>query len=160
MLTTTRRSFALAGLPLIAATRISAQESEAKRGITASRAIHQEEDFSASPKRTYEALLDAKQFRTLTGMDAEMHPEVGGTFKLFGGQIVGRNVELIPDRRIVQAWRPAGWPEGVYSIARFELEAHGTGTRIVFDHTGFPSKSAESLADGWHEHYWAGLRKL
>jgi len=40
---------------------------------------------------------------------------------LFGGHIVGRHVELAPNERVVQAWRVADWPPGVYSIAKFEL---------------------------------------
>jgi activator of HSP90 ATPase len=30
--------------------------------------------------------------------------EVGGAFSLFGGIIVGRHIELVPNERIVQAW--------------------------------------------------------
>ena len=71
---------------------------------------------------------------------------------------VGRNLELIPARRIVQAWRVAPWPEGVYSIARFELQKQGSGTRIVFDHTGFPTELAEHLEAGWQENYWKALK--
>jgi transposase-like protein len=45
----------------------------------------------------------------------------GGPFSLFGGHITGRQVELVPDQLVVQAWRAKTWPAGVYSIARFEL---------------------------------------
>src|ERR1700687_614917 len=85
--------------------------------------IHQEVDFKASPQRVYVALLDTKQFSAFSTMPAEINREVGGAFSLFEGHIVGRNVELIPNKRIVQAWRVVDWPEGVYSIARFELKA-------------------------------------
>ena len=83
-----------------------------------------------------------------------------GAFSLFGGHIIGRNLELIPNQRIVQAWRVATWPEGVYSIARFEIEARGAGTHLVFDHTGFPPELRDHLAQGWEEHYWRALRAL
>jgi activator of HSP90 ATPase len=132
----------------------AAQESSA-RPVT----IHEELEFKVPPHRLYEALLDSKQFTTFSGMPGEIHRETGGAFSLFGGQITGRNVELIPDRRIVQAWRAASWPEGVYSIARFELEAKGDGTRLVFDHTGFPATLREHLAGGWQEHYFGPLKK-
>src|SRR5580700_11153040 len=108
------------------------------KNIVAAKAIHQEEDFKAAPAKIYEAMLDAKQFAVLTGGAAQMNPEPGGTFSFFDGHITGRNIELTLNHRIVQAWRAGGWPEGVYSIARFELVPLGTGTRIVFDHTGFP----------------------
>lgn len=122
--------------------------------------IHQEIDLAASPDRIYDALLSAKQFGALTGLPAEIAPEAGGAFSCFGGHIVGRTVELVPKRRIVQAWRVATWPEGVYSIARFELKAQPTGTRVVFDHTGFPPGLRDHLAAGWEDHYWKALRTI
>jgi activator of HSP90 ATPase len=116
--------------------------------ITTAKAIHQEENFKASPAQIYEALLNAKQFSAFSGgRQAEIDRNVGGAFSLFAGHIVGRNLELVPDRRIVQAWRVVGWPQGIYSIARFELQGHGSETRVVFDHTGFPSDLAEHLDD-------------
>jgi activator of HSP90 ATPase len=128
--------------------------------IIATRAIHQEVDFKAEPRRIYEALLDAKQFTAFSGgRTAEIDRTVGGTFSLFAGHIVGRNLELVLNRRIVQAWRVVPWPEGIYSIARFELLGQSSGTRILFDHTGFPSELAEHLEKGWNENYWTALQK-
>jgi activator of HSP90 ATPase len=121
--------------------------------------LHQEVDFKASPKRVYEALLDAKQFSSLTSMPAEIDRTVGGAFSLFGAHIVGRIVELVPDQRIVEAWRPVDWPEGAYSIARFELKPHGTGTHLIFDHTGFPEGQHDHLVSGWKTNYWDNLIK-
>jgi activator of HSP90 ATPase len=121
--------------------------------------IHQEIDFNASPQRLYEALLDAKQFTEFSGRPAEINREVGGAFSLFKGHIVGRNVELVPNQRIVQAWRVVTWPEGAYSIARFELKPQGSRTRLVFDHIGFPEGLHDHLAKGWEENYWSLLKK-
>jgi hypothetical protein len=53
--------------------------------------------------------------------------------------------------------RSAGWTPGAFSIARFVLLEQGSGTTIVFDHTGFPKGDAESLATGWKSHYWDPL---
>ena len=80
--------------------------------------LHQEIDLKASPQRIYDVLLDSKQFGAFTSMPADIDPKVGGAFATFGGQIVGRNVELVPNQRFVQAWRPASWDPGVYSIVR------------------------------------------
>jgi activator of HSP90 ATPase len=104
-------------------------------------------------------LLDAKQFSAFTGHTAEIQPQPGAAFKLFGGRIEGRNVELAPDQRIVQAWRPASWPSGVYSIVRFELVARGSGSRIAFDHAGFTEDQWESLNEGWPARYWEPHRR-
>jgi activator of HSP90 ATPase len=131
-------------------------QAQAKKTATA---IHQEIDFNAKPARLYEALLDAKQFSAFTKDTAEIEPKPGAAFKLFGGRIEGRNIELISNRRIVQAWRPASWPSGVYSIVRFELVARGAGTRVVLDHAGFSEDKWDGLNEGWPSNYWIPLHK-
>ena len=122
--------------------------------------IHQEIDFKASAERLYEALLDSKQFSAFSGEAAQIDRRAGGAFSLFGGKIVGRNIELVPNERIVQAWRPANWDPGVYSIAKFELRRRGAEVHIVFDHTGFPQGGFEHLDEGWKIRYWDPLEKF
>lgn len=124
-----------------------------------STSIHQEVDFTASPQRLYEALLDSTQFRTFSGLPAKIDRAEGGAFTLFGGPIVGRTIELVPNQMIVQAWRVANWPAGVYSIVKFEFKTQGSGTRLVFDHTGFPEDQRDHLATGWKSNYWDPLTK-
>jgi activator of HSP90 ATPase len=136
-------------------------------------AIHQEVTFKASRERVYEALLDAREFHKVvllsgavqSGMvkapkPSEISREPGGAFAVFGGFIVGRQIELVANTRIVQAWRPLDWAPGVYSIARFGLAEHEHGTRLTFDHTGFPKGQAEHLAQGWKVNYWRPLEKV
>jgi activator of HSP90 ATPase len=134
--------------------------------------IHQEPVFKASRKRIYEALTDAKQFQkviqlseamrsmALGNKPTEISDRVGSPFALFGGRIVGRQIELVPNERIVQAWRVTDWDPGVYSIVKFELTEHDSGTKILFDHTGFPQGKAQRLAAGWTAQYWEPLRKV
>jgi activator of HSP90 ATPase len=121
--------------------------------------IHQEIDFNANPQQLYEALLDAKEFATFSGRPAEIDRKVGGALSLFNGHIIGRNLELVPNQRIVQAWRVVTWPEGAYSIAKFDLTSQGSGTHLVFDHIGFPEGLRDHLAEGWEENYWSLLKK-
>ena len=123
-----------------------------------STSIHQEIDFKANPRRVYLALLDSKQFSEFSGMPAEIDAKVGGAFKCFSGIITGRTIELVPNKRIVQAWR-SKWPDGVYSIVKFELQEQGSGTRVILDHRGFPDGDKDDLASGWNSHYWEPLQK-
>jgi activator of HSP90 ATPase len=134
--------------------------------------IHQEVNFASSPKRIYETLMSAEQFQKVillsvasTQVDvaskpAEISREPGGTFVIFGGYISGRQIELVPHQRIVQVWHEKGWEPGVYSIARFELHEAGAGTKLFFDHTGFPAGAGDHLAIGWKINYWEPLAKF
>ncbi len=134
--------------------------------------IHQEVVFNASRKRVYEALTDTKQFNQVVRLSAamksgmppgatptEISHDVGGAFSLFGGYIVGRHVELVPNERIVQAWRVVNWNPGVFSIVKFQLAEQGSGTKLVSEHAGFPEGGGQHLADGWRANYWEPLEK-
>ena len=134
--------------------------------------IHQEIIFSAGRKRVFAALTDSAQFDAITRLSdgvelvtapgakpTSINHAVGGEFTLFGGYITGRHLELLPDERLVQAWRAASWNPGEYSIARFALVDHSAGTQLIFDHRGFPKGQGAHLADGWHVHYWKPLAK-
>ena len=123
-------------------------------------ALHQEINIKANPHRIYDILLDAKKFTALTGAAATIDAKAGGGFSLFGGLIVGRNVELVPDQLIVQAWRPTHWSPGVYSMAKFALKPEGVATLVTLDHTGFPEGEFDHLEWGWNNHYWEPLKKF
>lgn len=136
--------------------------------------IHQTVAFTASRKRVYEVLTDEKQFDKVVKLSAavaqagmslgnkptQIAREAGGSFTLFGGHIIGRHVELVPGERIVQAWRVATWETGVYSIVRFQLVEEGSGTKLIFDHAGFPQGLGQHLAEGWKGSYWEPMQKV
>jgi len=126
--------------------------------------IHKEIDLNASPRRIYDALLDAKQFSAFSGAPAEIQREAGAAFSCFGGFITGRQIELVPDRRIVQAWRVKIWPDGVYSVVTFELQPHGSRTRLTMEHKGFPDEmrahlNGEMPDGGWNRQYLEPLQR-
>jgi uncharacterized protein YndB with AHSA1/START domain len=120
--------------------------------------IHHDVHFPATPARVYRALLDADQHAAFTGAPAQITAEPGGAFACYGGRVHGRTLELVPERRIVQAWRSGDWPEGVWSTIRFELAAEGGGTRVSFDHDAVPDESQAHIDQGWHARYWEPLR--
>jgi uncharacterized protein YndB with AHSA1/START domain len=142
--------------------------------LRAEEAIHQEPVFKASRKRVYEALTDANQFGKVVELSAAMKSggmktgaapvtisrEAGGAISAFGGYVTGRQIELVPNERIVQVWRAGSWDPGSYSIAKFVLVEQGAETKIKFDHTGFPKGQAEHLAEGWRINYWEPLAKF
>jgi uncharacterized protein YndB with AHSA1/START domain len=135
-------------------------------------AIHHEVTFNASRQRVYALLTDATKFDHVVKLSDAMKggappnarptaisSGAGGAFTLFAGIISGRHIELVPNERLVQAWRPDHWKPGIYSIVRFQLSDQGAGTKLVFDHTGFPNGEAQSLSDGWHKNYWEPMIK-
>jgi activator of HSP90 ATPase len=138
-------------------------QTDSAKGI----AIHQSAYFKVAPARVYSMLLSSAEFSSctkktfdmFTASSAKIDPVVGGVFSLFDGHITGRILELVPDQRIVEAWRVVDWPAGAYSIVRFDLSAEGGGTRLIFEHIGFPEGLKVHLSEGWKQHYWDAMTK-
>ena len=120
--------------------------------------IHQEVEFQASPNTIYDVLVNGGKFSAFSGAPSQITAEPGGVVSCFGGMISGRFIELLPDKRIVQAWRVGNWPDGVYSIVKIELEPQGSGTKLTLDHFGFPEEHREHLDAGWQKMYWEPLK--
>jgi len=123
--------------------------------------IHQEVTIDATPAAVYGVLTGSADFAKMTGgRAAEISKDVGGAVSLFGGDIRARNVELVPGKRVVQAWRSQAWPEGVHSIVKFELSPQGKGTKLTFDQAGHPDEARQMLEGGWSKMYWEPMNAL
>jgi activator of HSP90 ATPase len=123
--------------------------------------VDQSVTFQASAHQVYEMLADSAKHTAFTGVPAEISREVGGEFSAYGGALTGKNLELVPDKRIVQSWRAASdeWPEDHYSTAIFALEESGGKTRLSFTQAGVPVDAYENISKGWHEHYWSKIKE-
>ena len=67
--------------------------------------IKQRVKFRAAPETVYELLADSRKHTAVTGRKATISRKVGGTFSAGEDDVTGVNVDLVPGRRIVQAWR-------------------------------------------------------
>lgn len=113
---------------------------------------------AGTPNDVFSIFLASEKFQAMTGMPAELSSAVGGSSTMFDGMISALNVEIIDAKRLVQAWRPGNWDEGVYSITRFDFSAENGGTKIMLTHTGYPADSEKHLEAGWVEKYWEPLK--
>lgn len=129
---------------------------DANRTLTS---LHQQIEIPVPPARLLKAMLDEKQFAAVSGFGATIEATEGGAFSLFDGLVKGRTIEIVPGTRLVQAWRPASWRDGFYSLVRFEFTANESGSIVVLDQTGFPEGNYDQLALGWYLHYWEPLKK-
>jgi activator of HSP90 ATPase len=126
--------------------------------MTATRQIRHVVRFDAEPRAIYQALMNSKKHAAFTGAPAKIDAKVGGRFAAWGPHLRGVTVDLIKNKRIVQAWRAANWPAGHFSIATFELKRAKGGAVLVFTQTGIPAKNASSINAGWKTHYWQPLK--
>src|SRR5215469_15999194 len=110
---TTRRQ-AIAGAIMISAgvaMRPAELRAEGEELSHTGESIHQETQYAASRERVFDALMSTKQFDRIihigSGSDISslgteptaISRETGGAFTIFGGHIIGRNIELVPNQR-------------------------------------------------------------
>jgi len=109
----------------------------------------------ASPQRVYTAWLDSAEHAAFTGSEADIDPLVGGKFTAWDGYILGRNIELEPYRRILQAWRTTEFPEeSPDSRLEVLLEEVKGETRLTLIHSEIPEGQAEEYRQGWEDFYF------
>jgi activator of HSP90 ATPase len=108
-----------------------------------------------TPADLYELFVDSAKHSAATGMPAKVSREVGGKWSAFGGMISGKNLALVPNQMIVQAWRSSAWkkadPDSIL-VVRFEKTTNGATAHLA--HVGVPSYDHKGVTKGWIKYYW------
>ena len=121
--------------------------------------IKQRVTFKASPATVYDLLADSKKHSAVTGRKATISRRIGGSFSASGNEVSGVNVDLVPGRRIVQAWRHRRFPEGIFSMAAVTLTPTASGgTELVLTHRGVPKALIPETERAWREQYWSRIK--
>jgi len=124
------------------------------------RTIRQSVTLRASPHAVYEMLMDSRKHAKFTGEKASIIRKIGGKFSAYAGYISGVNLDLVPDKKIVQLWRGNDWTKGHYSKVTFSLKKVERGTRLTFRQSGVPGEQYKDIKQGWHDYYWKPMREM
>ncbi|QDK43941.1 hypothetical protein DOM22_01555 [Bdellovibrio sp. ZAP7] len=120
--------------------------------------IKQKVHFKAVPEVIYSLLTDSKKYAALTGKKANIGKKAGASFSVYGGQATGIIVELVRNKRIVQAWQGHSFPDGIFSMATFNLKPSKTGTELVLIHRGVPKEMIPAIENGWRKYNWDPIK--
>ncbi len=124
--------------------------------------INQKIIFKATPEEVYEMLMDSKKHSKFTGSKAKIGKKVGDKLSVYDGGLHGINIEIIPNKKIVQKWQCSmkDWPKTHYSKVSFSFKKIKEGTSLTFIQTGVPDKCASSINKGWKDYYWNPMKKM
>jgi len=121
--------------------------------------IKQRVKFKADPATVYDLLADSRKHSAVTGRRAIISKKVGGTFSIGESDITGIIVDLVPGRRIVQAWRHRRFPAGIYSMAALTLSpTPDGGTELVLVHRGVPKELIPETEEAWRDQVWHRMK--
>ena len=112
----------------------------------------------ASPMELYQALTTPVTLELWTGEAAEMSTQPGTEFSLWGGSIVGKNLEFETGRKIVQEWYFGDQPTP--SIVTIVLHPAKQGTSVELSHTNIPDEEYQDIKEGWDDAYFGSLMEF
>ncbi len=121
--------------------------------------IEQRSTFKkVKPDELYKMYMNSKDHSAIIGSEAVIGKKVGDSFKLWNGDIKGKNLMLVPGRMIVQSWNGFGKKDDD-SILLLTFKKVKGGTELHMVHTHVPPKSAKDIEKGWKDYYWKPWKK-
>jgi activator of HSP90 ATPase len=112
----------------------------------------------ATPEEIYTALTNPFTIELWTGDPAIMSTEPGSEFSMWDGSIVGKNIEFIENKKIVQQWYFDG--ETDESIVTIKLHPDKDGTSAELRHTNIPDEAFDDITAGWNDAYFGALAEF
>jgi activator of HSP90 ATPase len=107
--------------------------------------------INAEPSDIYSALTNPYTIELWSGYPAVMSTEPGSEFSIWDGDIAGRNLEFIPDKKILQEWYFGEQAEK--SIVSISINPDRDNSMVTVEHTNIPDEDFADISEGWREFY-------
>ncbi len=120
------------------------------------KSIKQTYYINALVNEVWMALVDPKYIDEWGGGPAKMSDKEGYEFELWGGDIWGKNIKVIQNKKLVQEWFGGNWDKP--SIVTFELSTRDKDTLIKLTHIDVPDAEFSEIEKGWKEYYFEPLK--
>ncbi|KAJ3209776.1 hypothetical protein HDU82_000138 [Entophlyctis luteolus] len=115
-------------------------------------------EFVCSASDLFSTLLDPARVQVWTRGPAIIKPEAGAEVSLFGGNVTGKILEIVPNKKIVQTWRLKSWPSSHYSTVTLTLEEQRESVTLRLSQTDVPIGEKELTTTNWTGYYFNGIK--
>lgn len=119
--------------------------------------INKKYTINAPVEKIWQALVDPKLIDDWGGGAAEMSGQEGEEFKLWGGDIYGKNIKVTPQSQLIQEWKAGDWD--IFSKVTFTLKEEDGKTTVELLHEDVPDKEAVEIDNGWDKYYMGPLKE-
>ncbi len=111
--------------------------------------------INAEPSDIYAALTNPYTIELWSGYAALMPSKTGEEFNMWDGDICGRIIDVIPDRKVVQEWYFGD--RELESLVTITIAGNGGSTAVTVEHTNIPVEDYTYIAEGWNEYYMGAI---
>ena len=113
--------------------------------------------IKSSPEEIFNAMTNPLTLELWTGYPATIRPEANTEFTLWDGDIMGMNLEIVQDKKLVQEWYFEDNQEP--SVVTILLTRQEDKTQVALQHINIPDEAYENIEEGWNKYYFGTLKK-
>jgi len=117
-----------------------------------------EEKFQCKANELFDCWSKVELMTAFTRGEVKLDFSKNGEFVLFGGNITGKFLEIVPNKKIVQTWRYKQWPTGHFSNVELDFEEKEDHTLLKLKQTLVPSNEYDSTNSNWQRYYFESIR--
>ncbi len=114
--------------------------------------------IQAPVKEVWRALTDPDLIEQWGAGPAVMKPRLDFDFELWGAEVWGKNIGVIPYKQLKQEWYTGDWEQP--SIVTFDLAGDSTQTTIMVTQDNLPDKEKNNFESGWEQFYFKPIKQL
>jgi activator of HSP90 ATPase len=111
--------------------------------------------INAEPSDVYSAVTNPFTIELWSGYPAQMSTEPGSDFSLWEGDITGKNIGFVQDKKVVQEWYFGDQSEK--SIVTITIAPDRENTVVTIEHSNIPDEDFSDIAEGWREYYMGAI---
>lgn len=121
------------------------------------RTIQQKYVINASLDKVWQALVDPNIIEDWGGGPAKMSEQENFEFEIWGGDIHGKNISVIPQKQLIQEWMAKEWDQP--SKVTLTLSNNSNKTTVELLHEDIPDIEADEIEEGWKNSYMGPLKE-
>jgi activator of HSP90 ATPase len=107
--------------------------------------------INAEPSDIYSAITNPFTIELWSGYPAVMNTQPESEFSLWEGDITGKNLEFVENKKVVQEWYFGDQTEK--SIVTITISPDNGNSVVTVEQSNIPDDEYEGIAEGWREYY-------
>jgi len=115
--------------------------------------------FKCTRPELFQTFTDINMVRAFTQNSVSQYDcEQGGQFSLFGDNITGHFLDIIPYDRIDMLWRYKSWPKEHFSHVSLQFLDDIDQTKLIIQQSGVPKQFYDNTMEGWKRFYLESIK--
>jgi activator of HSP90 ATPase len=118
-----------------------------------------EDTFKCTRTELFQTFTDINMVRAFTQNSVSQYDcQQGGQFSLFGDNITGNFLDIIPYDRIDMLWRFKSWPKEHFSHVSLQFQDDTDQTKLIIQQNGVPAQFYDNTMEGWKRFYLESIK--